>query len=141
MTEDAFPDRLSLIGLRFEGRHGALPGEQDESQPFEVDVILHADLAVAAGSDELAATVDYAQIAELARAVVEGPSVSLIETLAGDVARDVLAATDTALVGAVEISVRKLEAPLPVPVELVEVTLLRRRTESGPISSGAARPG
>jgi dihydroneopterin aldolase len=130
--------------MRFEGRHGAVEGEQDEPQPFEVDVILHADLSIAADSDELSATVDYRVIAELARSVVEGASVVLIETLAGDVARDVLDATDPALVDAVEVSVRKPQAALDVELETVEATLLRRRSTppgSGSVTRRAARPG
>lgn len=144
MTDDAFPDRLSLIDMRFEGRHGAVEGEQEEPQPFEVDVILHADLSLAAEGDELSATVDYRTIAELARAVVEGPSVILIETLAGDIARDVLSATDAALVDAVEVSVRKPQAALDVELETVEASLLRRRSSppgSGSVTRRAARPG
>ncbi len=144
MTDDAFPDRLSLLDMRFEGRHGAVEGEQDDPQPFEVDVILHADLSLPADGDELATTVDYRVIAELARSVVEGPSVVLIETLAGDIARDVLDATDPALVDAVEVSVRKPQAALDVELETVEVSLLRRRTSapgSRSVSRRAARPG
>ena len=146
MTDERFPDRLSLLDMRFEGRHGALEGERDAPQPFEVDVILHADLSLADEGDELETTVDYRDVAALARAVVEGPSVTLIETLAGDIARDVLAATDPAVVDAVEVSVRKPAAPLEVELETVEVTLLRRRaTATRPaedrISRRAARPG
>jgi 7,8-dihydroneopterin aldolase/epimerase/oxygenase len=144
MNDEAFPDRLSLVDMRFEGRHGAVEGEQESPQPFEVDVILHADLSLAADGDELESTVDYRTIAELARAVVEGPSVTLIETLAGDIARDVLDATDPTLVDAVEVSVRKPEAAMDVELETVEATLLRRRAGtpgSGTLTRRAARPG
>lgn len=128
MTDDErFPDRLSLTGMRFEGRHGALDDEQEKPQPFEVDVTLHADLSVPAQSDELSATVDYRTIAELARAVIEGPSVILIEALAGDVARDILAATPESIVGAVEVNVRKPQASVGVELDVVEASLLRRR--------------
>jgi dihydroneopterin aldolase len=143
MNDDAFPDRLSLVDMRFQGRHGAVEGEQEEPQPFEVDVILHADLSLAADGDELSATVDYRSIAEIARLVVEGPSVTLIETLAGDIARDVLAATDPALVNAVEVNVRKPEAALDVEIETVEATLLRNRTSppgGDRVTRRAARP-
>ncbi|MCA1587242.1 MAG: dihydroneopterin aldolase [Chloroflexi bacterium] len=143
MTDDAFPDRLSLMDMRFEGRHGAVEGEQDDPQPFEVDVILHADLSLPADGDELATTVDYRVIAELARSVVEGPSVILIETLAGDIAREVLDATDPALVDAVEVSVRKPQATLDVELEAVEASLLRRRSSapgSRSVTRRAARP-
>lgn len=124
---DTYPDRLSLLGLLFEGRHGALPGERDQPQPFEVDVVLHASLAAAAESDELADTADYGPIAEIARRVVEGPGANLIETLAGRIAGGVLDATDPAVVGAVEVTVRKPEAPIEAEVETVAVTFVRRR--------------
>ena len=142
--DEAFPDRLSLLDMRFTGHHGAAEGEQESAQPFEVDVILHADLSLAADGDELESTVDYRTIAELARAVVEGPSVTLIETIAGDIARDVLDGTDPKLVDAVEVTVRKPEASLAVELETVEATLLRRRTGppgSGSLTRRAARPG
>jgi len=143
MNDEAFPDRLSLVDMRFTGRHGAVEGEQEDPQAFEVDVILHANLSLAAQGDELSATVDYRVVAELARAVVEGPSVTLIETLAGDIAADILFATEASVVAAVEVSGRKPEAALGVELETVEVTLLRQRTsEAGARPSRrAARPG
>ena len=107
-----YPDRLTLRGMRFQARHGVLAHERVEPQTFEVDVTLHADLARAAETDALADTVDYSALYELVGAIVTGPSFDLIEALAGAIARAVLAATDAALVDAVEIRVRKPEAPL-----------------------------
>ncbi len=120
-------DRLTLRGMRFTGRHGVLPAEKREPQPFEVDVVLHADLAAAAERDDLAATADYAALFDLVRAIVEGPSFDLIEALAGAISRAVLAATDPALVAAVEVRVRKPEAPIAGALDTVEVALVRRR--------------
>lgn len=122
-----YPDRLTLRGVRLTARHGVLPSEKTEPQAFEVDLVLHADLAAAADSDDLRRTVDYAALNDLVRAVVQGPSHDLIEAVAGDVARAVLAATDPAIVDAVEVSVRKPDAPLEGEVETVEATLVRRR--------------
>ena len=121
-------DRLSLLGMRFIGRHGVLPEEKVEPQPFEVDVVLHADLADAAATDDLAATVDYGPLFDLVRAIVEGErSYDLIEALAGAIADATLAATDAARVEAVEVRVRKPKAPLNGAFESVEVALLRQR--------------
>ncbi len=36
-------DRIEPRAMRFEGRHGVLPFESDEAQPFEVDVVLELD--------------------------------------------------------------------------------------------------
>jgi len=123
----AFDDRLSLIGMRFDARHGVLDWERTTAQPFEVDLVLHADLEPAAAGDDLAATADYGALYELVRAIVEGPSFALIEALAGAIARAVLAATDANVIDAVEVRVRKPQAPIGGPFETVEAALLRRR--------------
>jgi len=124
-----FPDRLSLLGMRFDARHGVLPDEKVASQPFEVDLVLHATLGRASRTDALADTVDYASLHQLVQAIVTGPSVDLIEALAGAIARAVLAATDPALVGAVEVRVRKLRAPIVGDLDAVEAALFRRRVD------------
>jgi dihydroneopterin aldolase len=122
-------DRLTLRGMRFSARHGVLPHEKVEAQPFEVDVVLQADLSRAAETDALADTVDYSALHELVGAIVTGPSFDLIEALAGAIARAVLAATDPALVDAVEVRVRKPQAPLEGELDTVEAALFRRRLE------------
>ena len=123
----AFDDRLTLRSMRFDARHGVLPHEKVEAQPFEVDVVLHADLSEGARTDALAATVDYAALFDLVRAIVTGPSFDLIEALAEAVARAVLAATDPRMVDAVEVRVRKPQAPIDGELDTVEAALLRRR--------------
>jgi dihydroneopterin aldolase len=124
-----FPDRLTLRGMRFEARHGVLPHEKVEPQRFEVDVVLHADLARAAETDALVDTVDYSALRDLVAAIVTGPSFDLIEALAGAIARAVLAATDPALVDAVEVRVRKPDAPIDGELDTVEAALFRRRLD------------
>jgi 7,8-dihydroneopterin aldolase/epimerase/oxygenase len=125
-------DRISLIGMRFLGRHGVLLEERLEPQPFEVDLILHADLGVASTSDALTDTADYGRLFERVREIVEGESFRLIEALAGAIASATLATTDPALVDAVEVRVRKPQAPLPGVFGHVEAALIRRRLdESG----------
>jgi dihydroneopterin aldolase len=122
-----YPDRLALRGMRFEARHGVLPDEKLNPQPFEVDVVLHADLRRASESDDLADTADYSALTDLVEVIVTGPSFDLIEALAGAIARAMLAATDPLVVGAVEVRVSKPQAPLDVELDTVETVLLRRR--------------
>ena len=56
------PDFIELRGIRAFGRHGALPGERDHLQPFDLELRLEVDIAAARRSDELDDTVDYAAI-------------------------------------------------------------------------------
>lgn len=127
MIAESHPDRLSLLGMRFEARHGVHEWEKETPQPFEVDLVLHADLSDAAARDSLEATVDYGPLFDLVRRIVEGPSRDLIETLASAIARAALAATDPRLVGGVEVRVRKPKAPIDGAFDTVEVALTRRR--------------
>lgn len=127
MSADAFPDRLSLLGMRFEARHGVLEWEKETAQPFEVDLVLRTDLSAAVERDTLEATVDYGALYDLVRAIVEGPPFDLIEALAGAIATGALAATDPALVDAVEVRVRKPKAPIDGAFDTVEAALRRRR--------------
>ena len=121
---ESVSDRISLRGMQFMGRHGVPDEERAAAQPFEVDLVLRLDLSKPARTDELADTIDYATVFDLAREVVEGQSFHLLEGLAGAIADAVLAAHP---VDDVEVRVRKPQAPLPGPFEEVEVRIRRRR--------------
>lgn len=118
-------DRVVLSGMAFAGRHGVLDLEWREAQPFEVDVELVRDLRPAGTTDDLARTVDYGAVFETCRAIVEGPSVRLIETLAERIAGALLAGfpgTDEVVV-----RVRKPRAPLPGTFAWAGVEIRRGR--------------
>jgi dihydroneopterin aldolase len=117
-------DRITLRGMRFSGRHGVNPEEQVSSQPFEVDLILRADLSRPAETDELADTIDYSAAFRVVAEVVEDRSYRLLERLAAAIADAVLAAF---AVDDVEVRVRKPKAPLPGAFETVEARIRRRR--------------
>ncbi len=118
-------DRIEIRGLRALGHHGALPGEQDRSQPFEVDFDVEADLGRAGASDELADTVDYGDLVSRAGAVVSGERWQLLERLAQRVAEEVVGAD--ARITSVTVTVRKLEVPVAVDVASAGVRVTRRR--------------
>ena len=63
-------DAISITGLTATGFHGVFPEERLNGQRFVVDVEL--GLHVETRSDELSDTVDYAGIADLIRAEIEG---------------------------------------------------------------------
>ena len=86
------PDTLTLLHLRFHGRHGVLPEEAAREQEFDVTVRLELSLADAGRSDDLNRAVDYRAVQGVVRAVMEGPPRKLVESLAEGVAADVLRA-------------------------------------------------
>lgn len=118
------PDRIALHGLAVRGRHGWLPAEREAGQQFRVDVILGVDTRAAAASDDLPDTVDYGGLAERVAAVVAGEPVRLVETLAQRIADLCL---EDLRVEEVEVTVHKPEAPVPVPLADVTVTIRRTR--------------
>jgi dihydroneopterin aldolase len=125
MPETQQLDRVALRGLRGYGRHGVLPSERANGQPFLVDVELGLDTRRAAKSDDLADTVDYAGLADQVVALVEGEPVNLIETLAERIATMCL---EPAGVEQVQVTVHKPEAPVTVAFEDVSVTIMRSRS-------------
>lgn len=84
------PGWLELRGLRCLGRHGAYPGEQEAERVFLVDVAIHLDLGPAAATDDLAAAVDFAALADTVRGVVADRPRTLLEALALAIAQAVV---------------------------------------------------
>jgi 7,8-dihydroneopterin aldolase/epimerase/oxygenase len=117
-------DRIELRGLRVRGHHGVFDHERRDGQDFVLDLVLWTGLAAAGASDDLADTVDYGTLADVAAAVVEGPSRSLIEAVAADVAAAVLA---DPRVAAVEVVLHKPQAPIARPFDDVAVRITRSR--------------
>lgn len=117
-------DRIELTGLRAVGYHGVFEHERREGQEFGVDVVLHTDLSVAGGSDDLADTVNYADVALMVHARITGEPFDLIEALAEAIASDILA---DVRVQAVEVVVHKPSAPVQVAFDDIRVRVLRRR--------------
>lgn len=113
---------IRIAGLRALGRHGVLPEEQQRSQPFDVDITIEADLAVAARTDDLETTVDYGSVISSVAEIVETRSYALLEALAGAIADVVLARPG---VDAVTVEVRKVRPPVAAHVDSVGVRLRR----------------
>ncbi|KAA0097770.1 dihydroneopterin aldolase [Mycolicibacterium sp. P1-18] len=119
-------DRIELRGLQVRGHHGVFDHERRDGQDFVVDVTVWVDLAAAAASDDLADTVDYGALAQLAADVVAGPPRNLIETVAAEIADAVMA--DERL-HAVEVVVHKPDAP--IPLTFADVAVVARRSRRG----------
>jgi len=117
-------DLIEVRGIVARGHHGVLETERMTGQPFIADVVLAVDTQRAAGSDDLADTVDYSQVAQAVHSLLAGDPVDLIETLADRLAARCLAFTG---VQAVEITLHKPEAPVGVPVSDVVLRILRER--------------
>jgi dihydroneopterin aldolase len=118
------PDKLLLDDVRFYGQHGTTKAEQAVGAWFSVDAELALDLAPAAVSDELGATVDYGRVAHRIVEIGTRNRVNLLERLAGLIAEALLREFPA---HEVRVRVRKLTPPLEGVVGTPGVELTRRR--------------
>lgn len=118
------PDQIEVCGIRALGVIGVLAEEKERAQPFEVDLIIEADLSGAGATDDLNQTVHYGVATERVVAVVEGEQHELIERVAQRIADEVLAMER---VDAVVVTIRKLRPPIPHQVEHTSVRIRRTR--------------
>jgi dihydroneopterin aldolase len=122
-------DRIFIEDMVFHGRHGTLQAEHDLGQPFVVSVELRLDLQPAGTTDDLTKTVDYGEVHRLARKIVEGPPVQLVETLAERIAAGTL--DEHPLVEAVRVRVAKPHVRLENTVLTGSAVEVLRRREAG----------
>ena len=118
-------DKIFLRGMTFAAAHGVLPHEKEMRQRFVVDAELQLDLHAAGLHDDLAETVNYAEVYEIVRRTIEGAPKNLIEALAEEIADRVLAAF--AMIRSVRITVHKPSAPIHGIFSDVGVCITRER--------------
>ena len=128
-------DRITLTGLELFGHHGVYPAEKRDGQRFVVDMTVWLDLTDAVATDDLARTANYGALADLAARVVTGPSRDLIETVAGEIADEVMRGYP---VHAVEVTVHKPSAPIPRTFADVSVTIRQSIRREGARPPGGA---
>lgn len=83
-------DYIHLTNLFFRGKHGHYAAERKVEQEFSIEVKLGFDTTKAGKSDKLADTINYSDVKNKIKEVLEGSSRYLIETLAEDIAQKIL---------------------------------------------------
>ena len=122
---------IRLTGVRAMGTHGVLESEHSQPQDFSVDVTLDFDMGKAIATDDVAHTINYAEVAEKIVAVIEGEHCDLIEKLADRIASAIL----DSRVHHVSVTVHKPHAPISVDFDDVSVSISRE----GPLYQGRRR--
>ena len=64
-------DQIIARKIACYGRHGVLESEKTQAQRFEIDLIIYKDLSTAAARDDLRYTVDYSEVSDQVREIVE----------------------------------------------------------------------
>ena len=118
------PARIEIRGLRCRGRQGATPAEQQQAHDYLVDIAVFVDIADAVAKDDLAAALDISEVAACVREEIARRPRALVERIAADVARAVLARFER--VAKVTVKVEKPDpSGLDAAAEAVELTIAR----------------
>ena len=121
-------DKIILKGIRFHGYHGVAEAERQLGQKYEIDLEMMTGLATAGKTDDLAHTIDYAQVVQLAVKIGTQQSFQLFETLAETIAEAVLAQFQ---IEEVRIAVKKLSPPIEPTLTYAGVEIHRTRKPNG----------
>ena len=118
-------NQIILAEIHGFGFHGVLEHERSDGQDFFVDIVLNLDLTAAAKSDDIADTVNYAEIVEFTVAEITGDPVNLIESLAVRIAEGIL--NKFLKVDVVTVTVHKPQAPVAAQLKDIAVVVTRSR--------------
>lgn len=118
-------NKINLKGMQFFGYHGVFKFEEEEGQPFIVDLSLHLDLIDAGKSDELQKTISYAEVFESVKYCVEDKRFQLIEALAYDIMSTIF--KEYSEVDHIEVEVKKPNAPIDGNFGYASVSLSHSR--------------
>lgn len=103
--------------------HGVYAQENEKGQNFYINATLIQDTRQAGKSDNLELSTNYGEVCEFINDWMKGHTFKLIETVAEKMAGDILCRFP--LVRAVELEIRKPEAPIKLAFESVSVCIKR----------------
>lgn len=120
-------DKMILSKIEFFGRHGLLSEENRLGQKYVVDVELYLDLSPAGVADYLELTINYDDLYEVIKKIVEGPPVALVEALAENIASALL--DSYSRISEVTIRVTKPNPPVAIHFSGFAVEIRRERLQ------------
>jgi hypothetical protein len=113
------PDLIELRGLRIVASVGVLPEEHDRPQPLVLDLDVAVDLGAAGASDDLADTVNYAAVVDVAVEIAQRHHHELLEALGDEIGRATLALDGR--ISACRVSVTKTRPPIGLDIATVGI--------------------
>ena len=114
--------------LRLYAYHGVLPQEQQVGGEYDVSLRVHYNITRAMASDDVADTLNYAELCQVVRRVMATPS-QLLEHVAGRMGRAVFEAFPEAT--ALDLCLTKVNPPMGADCDGagVELHLINDKTE------------
>lgn len=118
--------RIFINDIILHAQHGVLPQEQLTGNDYKVSVSLDYDISKAINTDNVADTINYAEVYEVIKEEMITPS-KLIEHVAGRIAQRLL--TQYPSVAAITLRITKLNPPMGAQCQGagVEITMCNKK--------------
>ncbi len=124
MTYEIQEDEIRIELLEVFAHHGVFAEEREKGQIFQVNAVLYTDIHRAGLEDNLFYTVDYGQICQFITNWMQENTYQLLEAVAEKLSKAILLKYDK--ITAVELEIRKPQAPISFPFGCVSVKINRR---------------
>ena len=121
-------DQIKIENLKVFAYHGVYESEREKGQNFFINATLYRDLKDAATEDDVELTTDYAAVCQTIKDEVTLKTYDLIETVAERVAQAIL--ENFTKIEAVDIEVKKPQAPVPMEFDSISVKISRRWSDA-----------
>ncbi|SFD73650.1 dihydroneopterin aldolase [Lentibacillus persicus] len=120
-------DKILLNQMAFYGYHGLFPEETKLGQRFLVDAELMLDLKTSSRSDDMNDSIDYGEVYNVIKEVVEGKPRNLVETIAEQIADELFRTFN--LLEACRLKVTKPDPPIAGHYQSVAVEIFREKRD------------
>lgn len=117
-------DIVSLEGMLFYAYHGVFEEERTIGNHYVVDVSIHTSFQQAVDADDLKGTIDYGEVYEVVKQIMDVPT-QLLETLAGRMVQQIF--NHFASAQAIRVSVAKKHPPIGGLADQSRITMHRER--------------
>lgn len=124
MYSELANDKIIIENLEVFAHHGVLAEEQEKGQTFLINAVLYTDIHRAGLEDNLFYSIDYGQICQFITRWMQENTYQLLEAVAEKMSKAILLKYDR--IAAVDLEVRKPQAPIPLPFGCVSVKIHRR---------------
>jgi 7,8-dihydroneopterin aldolase/epimerase/oxygenase len=118
-------DKIYVNGMEFYGYHGVFKEENKLGQRFRVDLMIELNLKSAGETDDLEHTVNYAELYNYCKKIVEGKPYKLVEAVAEQIAKEII--TNFDIVQYCTVKMIKPDPPIPGHYKEVAVEIRRGR--------------
>lgn len=124
---DILMDKIIMKNMAFHSYHGVFQEEKTLGQKFFIDASLYLDLKPAGINDDLNHSVNYGEVYELIKDIINKENFDLLEALAEKICHSII--SNFNLIQKIELEIRKPEAPVHGIFDYFAVSINRKRSD------------